>query len=117
MRVAELIDKVDMKALNQVYDKEITGGLVTDLAGEVKTSGKAGHIWVAIQTDKNGVAAANLVDIAAIVVTEGNNVANDVLQAADSAQITVCSTLMTSWDLVGGLYALGIRISPYSPSH
>jgi len=117
MRVAELIDKVTMKALNRVYDKEIAGGLVTELVGKVNTLGQPGQLWVTLQTDANGVAAANVADVAAIVVTEGNKVANDVLQAADNAQITVCSTPLTSWDFVGGLYALGIRISPYSPAH
>ncbi len=115
MLISELIQKVNMTALNAVYDKEIVGGLVTDMVSDVMTSGQAGNIWVTVQTNKKVISAANLVDIAAVVITQGKKVEAEVLQAADGAQITVFSTTLTSWDFVGELYALGIRISPYNP--
>ena len=113
MQVTELMKKVDMKALNQIFDKKIVGGLVTDIVGDVMTSKQVGNIWVTTQTDKMVVAVANLMGISAIVITENRNVDGAVLQLADNAQITMFSTAKTSWGFVGELYALGIRISPY----
>ena len=109
MRVAELMKKVNMKPLNKLHDKEIVGGLVTDMVSDVMKSGQAENIWVTVQTHKKVIAAANLVDIAAVVITQGKEVESDVLQVADRAEITVFSTPLTSWDFVGELYALGIR--------
>lgn len=113
MQVTELMKKVDMKALNQIFDKKIVGGLVTDIVGDVMTSGQAGNIWVTTQTDKMVVAVANLMGIAAIVITQGRKVEREVLQLADNAQITMFSSAQSSWDFITGLCALGIRISPY----
>lgn len=113
MRVAELMTKVNLKPLNKVFDKDIVGGLVTDMVSDVMASGQAGNIWVTVQTHKKVIAAANLVDVGAVVVTQGKNVESDVLQAADKAEITIFSSALPSWDLVGELYALGIRITPY----
>lgn len=113
MRVAELMKKVNLTPLNSIHDKEIVGGLVTDMVSDVMASGQAGNIWVTVQTHKKVIAAANLVDVAAVVITQGKNMDSDVLQAADKAEITVFSTTLPSWDLVGELYALGIRITPY----
>jgi predicted transcriptional regulator len=113
MQVTELMKKVDMKPLNQIFDKEIVGGLVTDIVGDVMTLEQKGVIWVTTQTDKMVVAVANLMGIAAIVITQGRKVEKEVLQLADNAQITMFSTAKTSWGFIGELYALGIRISPY----
>jgi serine kinase of HPr protein (carbohydrate metabolism regulator) len=115
MLVSELLQKVKITALNKVYDKDIVGGLVTDMVSDVMTSGQAGYVWVTVQTNKKVISAANLVDIAAVVIPQGKKVEPEVLQAADSAQITIFSTDFSSWDFVGAVYALGIRISPYSP--
>lgn len=113
MRVAELMDKMDMEPLNQVFDKEIAGGLVTDMVSDVMKSGEAGNIWVTVQTHKKVIAAANLVDIAAVVITQGKKVEDDVLKAADKAEITIFSTPLPAFSFVGKIYALGIRITPY----
>jgi len=113
MRVAELMEKANVKPLNKVHDKEIVGGLVTDMVSDVMKSGQAGNVWVTVQTHKKVIAAANLVDIAAVIITQAKNVDSDVLEVADKAEITVFSTPLTSWDLVGELYALGIRMAPY----
>ena len=109
MRVAELMKKVNMKPMNKLYDKEIVGGLVTDMVSDVMKSGQAENIWVTVQTNKKVIAAANLVDITAVVITQGKEVENEVLEVADKAEITVFSTPLSSWDFVGELYALGIR--------
>ena len=112
MTIAELMNQVSMTPMNKTFDKDISGGLVTDMVSDVMKTGQAGNLWVTVQTNKKVIAAANLVDIAAVVITQGKKVEIDVLEAADKAEITIFSTPMTSWDFVGQLYALGIRIDP-----
>ena len=113
MTVAELMKKLNMTPMNKLFDKDISGGLVTDMVSDVMKTGQAENLWVTVQTNKKVIAAANLVDIAAVVITQGKKVDADVLEAANKAEITIFSTPMTSWDLVGKTYALGIRIEPY----
>ena len=67
MKVAELKDKAELKPLNDVFDKPITGVFISDMVSDVMAGAAAGALWVTTQTHKNVVAAANLVDISAVI--------------------------------------------------
>ena len=110
MTVAELTKKVNMSPMNKLFDKEITGGLVTDMVSDVMKTGQAENLWVTVQTNKKVIAAANLVDIAAVVITQGKKVEPDVLEAADKVGITIFTTPLSSWDFVGQAYTSGLRV-------
>ena len=113
MTVSELMQSITLQPLNTLYDKEIVASLVTDLVSSKLTSGQAGSIWVTDRTDVGIVSDAKRLNIAAIIITKGQEVASNVLQAANVAQITIFSTPLPAPDIVGQLFAVGIRIDPY----
>ena len=108
MKVAELNAKLGLKALNAIHDKEMNGVFISDMVSDVMAGAKPGALWVTTQTHKNVVAAANLVDISAVVVTRGKAVAQETLEMADRAEISILSTDLETYELVGELHKLGI---------
>jgi serine kinase of HPr protein (carbohydrate metabolism regulator) len=108
MTVAELKDKLELKPLNDVYDKEIDGVFISDMVSDVMAGAKPGAVWVTTQTHKNVVAAANLVDISAVIVTRGKAVPDETIEMATRAELTVFSTDLETYDFVGKLHGAKI---------
>lgn len=54
-----------------MFDKEVTGVYMSDMVSDMIANAKAGNLLVTVQIHNNVIAAANLVDIAAIIVTQG----------------------------------------------
>jgi len=108
MTVAELKDKLELKPLNEVYDKEVDGVFISDMVSDVMAGAKPGALWVTTQSHKNVVAAANLVDICAVIVTRGKPVPDETIDMATRAELTILSTDLETYDLVGKLHAAGV---------
>ncbi len=108
MRLAELKDKLSLKSLNDVYDKDVEGAFVSDMVSDVMAGAKPASVWVTTQTHKNVVAAANLVDIAAVIVTRGRPVSDETLEMASRAELTILTTDLDTYSLVGKLHAAGV---------
>ena len=64
---------------------------------------------VTIQIHRNVAAVASLVGLSAVIVTQGRQPAEDMLAAARAEGICVLSAAGTSFEMVGRLYALGVR--------
>jgi serine kinase of HPr protein (carbohydrate metabolism regulator) len=107
--VKDLGTKLDLKALNQVSQTEIEGAFISDMLSDVMAGAKAGNVWVTVQTHKNVIAAANLVDVPAIIVVRGKKVPDDTLQMADRVNVTVFTTDMDSFQVAVKLYEAGIK--------
>jgi predicted transcriptional regulator len=104
MTVAELKDKVGLKPLNNVFDKPVEGVFISDMVSDVMAGAAAGVLWVTTQTHKNVVAAANLVDVSAVIVTRGKAVPDETLEMASRAELTIFSTDLETYDCVGKLH-------------
>lgn len=109
MTVKELETNLKLKPLNQIYDKEIDGAFVSDMVSDVMASAKVGSVWVTVQTHKNVVAAANLVDLAAIIIVRGKKVPDDTIELADRAKMTVFATDEDTFQVAIKLYEAGIK--------
>ena len=108
MTLAELSQKLGLKALTEMHDKEVEGAYVSDMVSDVMAGAKPGSLWVTTQTHKNVVAAANLVDIAAVVVTSGRAVTDEVVEMANRADLTILTTDLDTYGLVGKLHEAGV---------
>jgi len=109
VRISELETKLNCKPLNQIYDKEADGAFISDMVSDVMAGAKAGSIWVTVQTHKNVVAAANLVDLAAIIIVRGKKVPEDTIQMADRAKLTLFATDEDTYQVAIRLFESGIK--------
>lgn len=109
MRVKDLETTLGLKPLNQVYDKDIDGAFISDMLSDCMAGAKAGNVWVTVQTHKNTVAAANLVDVSAVIIVRGKKVPEDTIQMADRAKMTVFATDLDTFQVAVKLYEAGVR--------
>jgi hypothetical protein len=107
MKVSELAQKAGLKAFNAIPDKEIRGVYISDMVSDI-IGIREGNLLVTLQTHKNLIAAANLVDVAAIVFSRGKSPAEDVVALAAKAGIGLLGFEGDTWTLAKKLVELGI---------
>jgi hypothetical protein len=107
--VKDLEAKLKFKPLNKVNDSEIDSAFISDMVSDVMAGAQAGGVWVTVQTHKNIVAAANLVDVPAIIIVRGKKVPEDTLQMADKVGVSVFGTDLDSYKVAVKLYEAGIK--------
>jgi len=108
MNVSELLDKAGLKAFNAPGDKEIRGVYISDMVSDIINITE-GNLLLTLQTHKNMIAAANLVDVAAIVFSRGKVPADDVVALAAKAGIGLLGFDGDTWTLAKKLYEIGLR--------
>jgi predicted transcriptional regulator len=109
MKLHELAQKLELKSLSEVFDKELTGVYISDMVSDVIANAKAGDVLVTVQIHNNVIAAANLVDICGIIVTQGKEPPEKVIKMAEKAEISIYSTDMNRWQVATKMYEAGIR--------
>ena len=109
MRVSELVEKTGLSALNEYKDKEVEGVYISDMVSDIITGAKANGILVTLQTHKSLIAAANLVDVAAIVFVRGKKPVEDVVELATQAGIGLLVTDVDTWSFAMKLNKIGIE--------
>jgi len=89
-------------------DNEVTGGYASDLLSCVMAGAKAGNLWVTLQSHPNVVAVADLLNLAAVIITEGTQPNEETLARAEEKGIPVLLAQKNTFDTVGDLVALGV---------
>jgi predicted transcriptional regulator len=108
MKLQEIIDKLSLKVLTNIEEKEVSGVYISDMFSEVMSSAQAGNVWLTVQTHKNLVSAANLIDISAVIVTNGKQVSEETIQLANRFHVIILSSPSSSFDLASKFVQLGI---------
>ena len=108
MKVSEVVAKADLKSFNEAGDKDIKGVYISDMVSDI-IGIKEGNLLVTLQTHKNLIAAANLVDVAAVVFSRGKAPTEDVIALASKAGIRLLGYDGDTWTLAKKLYESGVR--------
>ncbi len=108
MKVSELIATGGFKVFNTAGDRDIKSVYISDMVSDIIGIDE-GNLLITLQTHKNLIAAANLVDVAAIVSTRGKVPADDVTALAGKAGIGLLGFEGDTWTLAKRLYELGLR--------
>lgn len=94
---------------SQITDKEINLGYTSDMLSCVMAGAKHNSVWVTLQAHLNIIAVATLLELSAIIITEGNIPAASVIEKANEEDIILLSTSETTFFVVGKLWQMGIR--------
>lgn len=108
MTTQELTDLLGLQALSTFEPREIHGVFISDMLSDVMAGAKSGNLWITVQTHKNIVPAANLVDVSAVIITGGKSVPAETIELANKHNIAILLTDAQTFDLVGRLYSLGL---------
>ncbi|MDM7916217.1 MAG: DRTGG domain-containing protein [Candidatus Eisenbacteria bacterium] len=109
MNTRELAEKLELKTITKEFEHDISGVYISDMVSDVIANAKAGNLLVTVQIHSNVIAAANLVDLCGIVVTQGKMPADDVVRMAEKAEIPIFATGLNRWQVATKLYEAGVR--------
>ena len=108
MKTSELVQRLGLKVFNELGDKEIRGVYISDMVSDI-IGIREGNLLVTLQTHKNLIAAANLVDVAAVVYARGKTPPDDVIALANRAKIGLLGYDQDTWTLAKSLFEIGVR--------
>lgn len=112
MTLEQIIKAMDLQILTNKNDFSKTvpvHGYVSDMLSCVMTGAQHQSIWVTLQAHNNIVAVACLLDLAAIIITEGAQPDEETLRKANEENVTLLSSPHASFYVVGKLWELGLR--------
>jgi len=112
MNLDEIIRALDLTPLTEPKDfSEVvpSGGYTSDLLSCVMAGAKNKNLWVTLQAHANIVAVAALLDLSAVIITEGAQPDPVTLAKANEEGITLLSTPKASYEIVGKLWELGLH--------
>ena len=69
---------------------------------------KAGNVWVTLQAHPNVIAVASLLNLAAVIVSEGIKPDLETVERAQENQVTLLGSPQTTFAVVGRLSKLGV---------
>jgi len=104
--------ELDLERVNQAPmddDGEINSGYVCDLLSQVLGSAAGDSVWITVQSHMNIIGVAVMTGIKAIIVSEGHEVPDEVIQKADEERIALFRSQENGYQLAGRLYQLGIK--------
>jgi serine kinase of HPr protein (carbohydrate metabolism regulator) len=114
MTIQDIVEKLSLKILNEGKNLDTiipSGGYASDLLSCVMAGAKHGYVWVTLQAHLNIIAVAALLDLSAIIITEGAKPDSTTLAKAQEQSVTLLWTEMTTYETIGKLWDLGITAS------
>lgn len=84
-------------------NKEVKGAFVGDLLSLVMAHAKEADIWITVQGHINSVAVAVLVNIPAIILTQGIMANKEMIEKANEEAIAILTTSKSSFEIASAL--------------
>jgi len=106
MTVNEIADKLKMKVLAGDGNTQVKGFYACDLLSWVISHAQTGNMWLTIMNNLNVIAVASLTDIACVVVAEGVEIDEAVINRAREKEITLVSSELPAAEIILKAYEL-----------
>jgi hypothetical protein len=107
--VQELVDGLKLRLISAGdLQREVQGGYASDLLSCVMARAKPGTAWLTLQAHPNVVAVASLLDLSAVVLTEGVEPELETIQRAQENGITLLGSSETTFTVAGHMSRLGV---------
>ena len=114
MNLADMIKALDLTVLTTPQDFEQiepTGGYTSDLLSCVMSGAPHRGVWVTLQAHNNIIAVAALLDLSAVIITEGAEPEASTIEKANDEGITLLSTPLPTFAVVGRLWEMGLHLA------
>jgi hypothetical protein len=111
MNLDYIIRELDLKPLTETQDFtkiEPSGGYASDLLSCVMAGAPHQGIWITLQAHANIVAVAALLELSAVIITEGAMPETATIEKANREHVTLFSTSASTYTVVGKLWAAGL---------
>lgn len=110
MKLREVVNTTGLtvRTTAQRLDVEVTGGYASDLLSCVLAKAQKDNLWVTLQAHPNIVAVASLLDLAGIIVTEGQELNASTVEKANEKDVCIMTTDHATFTVVARLAELGV---------
>jgi predicted transcriptional regulator len=110
MLVKDLVEKFDLSiaAGEKALDREVMDGYCGDLLSEIMGNAPAGCAWLTVQGHQNIVAVALLREMAAIIITGGQEPDEETIAKANQEGIPILLWPNSSFRLAGHIFSAGV---------
>ena len=112
MTLQEIVERLDLKPLTTPADYGAVtplSGYASDLLSCVMAGAKRGGVWVTLQAHGNIVAVAALLELCAVVITEGAMPDQQAIAKANAEGVHLFSTPAPTFKVAGELWEMGLR--------
>jgi hypothetical protein len=112
MNIQEIITALDLRVITTPKDFSSivpTSGYASDLLSCVMAGAPHQSIWVTLQAHSNIVAVATLLELSAVIITEGAMPDQDTITKADEEGVVLLGTSKFSFEISGKLWEFGLR--------
>ena len=112
MTLQEVINRLNLQVLTEEQNfQEVTPstGYTSDLLSCVMAGAKHQGVWITLQAHINIVAVAALLDLSAVIITEGAAPDQATIDKANQQSVTLLGTTESSYSVVGMLWEMGLR--------
>jgi imidazolonepropionase-like amidohydrolase len=107
-----IIDALNLTLLStpQPFDQVVPeAGYTSDLLSCVMAGAKNKGLWVTLQAHLNIVAVAALLELSAVIITEGAMPDPATIARANEQGVTLLATKAPSFEVVGKLWEMGLH--------
>ena len=110
MKLKEIVKKLELSVRygENNLDRNVTGGCASDMLSNVIAYSKKGDVWVTIQVHANIVAVSVLKELAAIIIVQGREPADDTIQKAKEENVPILVSKLSAYAVAGKMYELGV---------
>mgnify|MGYP000559922461 CR=1 FL=1 len=110
MRIKQIVEELSLVVLTgkELLERDVSNAYCCDLLSWVMAHGTGNDIWITVQTHLNVVAVAVLLEIPCVIIPENKKVDQETLEKAEQEHIVLLSSHLTSYELAGRLYQMGI---------
>ena len=108
----DIVDQLGLRVLTEQRDfGEVTPetGYASDLLSCVMAGAQKKSVWVTLQAHANIVAVAALLDLSAVIITEGAMPDAASIAKANEEGIILLCTPKPTWNVVGRLWEMGLK--------
>ncbi len=113
MNLQDIITKIGLKMLTSVESDlssvNPASGYTSDLLSCVMAGAPKKSIWITLQAHGNIIAVATLLDLAAVIITEGAIPDPSTIEKANEEGVILLSTSLPTYTVVGQLWEMGLR--------
>ena len=118
MNLHEVIESLELRPLTnpqKFQEIEPTCGYASDLLSCVMAGAPKKSIWVTLQAHGNIIAVATLLDLSAVIITEGAQPDQATIEKANQENVILLGTDAPTFYVIGRLWELGLRCNPQKP--
>jgi hypothetical protein len=107
----EIAEKLSLEVVSSegFADRPVIGGYAGDLLSCAMKGAKKDYLWVTLQAHLNVVAVASLLNLAGVIITEGNRPDPETVSRAEKEGVILLVTPKTTFTVVGNLTLLGVK--------